>query len=70
MGDYLLPLTDYMVHVWSPDWANPDGMLPGWENPLGTFGELNPTITCKDGTYHRVPDDKLAEHRDNVCLSK
>ena len=32
------------------------------------FTELNPKITCPDGTYHRVAIDQLAD-RDTACLN-
>jgi hypothetical protein len=51
--------TGYMVHVWN---------VPGYESPDGTFTELNPRITCPDGTYHRIPLEELGS-RDTVCRS-
>jgi hypothetical protein len=50
VGGRLLPVTGYMAHLWS---------VPGWENPDGLFSELNPKITCKDGTYWTVPFDQI-----------
>ena len=35
-----------MVHVWT---------VPGYESPQGVFSELNPKMTCPDGTYFTVP---------------
>jgi hypothetical protein len=49
--------TGYMVHVWS---------VPGYESPDGMFTELNPKITCPDGTYHRIPIEELGT-KDTVC---
>jgi hypothetical protein len=49
--------TGYMVHVWS---------VPGYESPDGMFTELNPRITCPDGTYHRIPIAELGT-KDTVC---
>jgi hypothetical protein len=45
-GGQLLEFTGYMVHVWT---------VPGYESELGTFSDLNPKITCPDGTYYSVP---------------
>ena len=49
--------TGYMVHMWS---------VPGYESPDGMFTELNPKITCPDGTYHRIPIEELGT-KDTVC---
>jgi hypothetical protein len=49
--------TGYMVHVWS---------VPGYESPDGVFTELNPRITCPDGTYHRIDIAELGD-RDTTC---
>jgi hypothetical protein len=54
----LLPVTGYMLHVWN---------VPGWETPDGVFGELNPRITCRDGTYHVIPLDRIGTNS-TVCL--
>jgi len=53
----LLPVTGYMLHVWN---------VPGWENPDGTFAELHPKITCRDGTYYTIPLDKVGTNS-TVC---
>ena len=45
-GGTMLDFTGYMVHVWT---------VPGYESPLGTFSDLNPAITCEDGTYYTIP---------------
>jgi hypothetical protein len=49
--------TGFMVHVWN---------VPGYESPDGMFTELNPRITCPDGTYHRIPIEELGT-KDTVC---
>jgi hypothetical protein len=49
--------TGYMAHVWN---------VPGYESPDGMFTELNPRITCPDGTYHRIPIENLGT-KDTVC---
>jgi hypothetical protein len=48
-----------MVHVWN---------VPGYESPDGMFTELNPRLTCPDGTYHRIPLEDLGT-KDTVCRS-
>lgn len=58
-GGSMLALTGYMVHVWT---------VPGYESALGTFSELNPKITCPDGTYHHVPITDLGNRR-TACLT-
>jgi hypothetical protein len=59
VGGVWLDYTTYMVHVWN---------VPGYESPDGMFTELNPLITCPDGTYHRVPSDELAG-KISACLN-
>jgi hypothetical protein len=56
-GGQWIETTGYMVHVWS---------VPGYESPDGMFTELNPRITCPDGTYHRI-DIADTGNRDSVC---
>jgi hypothetical protein len=51
--------TGYMVHVWN---------VPGYESPDGMFTELNPRVTCPDGTYHVIPIEDLGT-KDTVCRS-
>lgn len=57
VGGTLLEFTGYMVHVWT---------VPGYESDLGTFSDLNPRLTCPDGTYHAVPVSQAAG-RDSLC---
>jgi hypothetical protein len=57
VGGQWIETTGYMVHVWS---------VPGYESPDGMFTELNPRITCPDGTYHRI-DIAETGNRDSVC---
>jgi hypothetical protein len=41
--------------------------VPGWENPNGgVFGDLNPKITCRDGTYWTIPLDRIGTNT-TVC---
>jgi hypothetical protein len=61
VGGILLPTTQYMVHVWT---------VPGYTVSAadgGVFGEVNPALTCADGTYHMLPMDQWASHPVNVC---
>ena len=58
-GGNFIAFTGYMVHVWN---------VPGYESPDGMFTELNPRITCPDGTYHRIPIAELGD-KDTVCLN-
>ncbi len=47
-GGSLIDDTGYMVHVWT---------VPGYESPRGTFSNINPAISCPDGTYFTLPKD-------------
>ena len=49
----------YMVHVWN---------VPGYESPDGMFTELNPRITCPDGTYDRIAIEDTGS-KNSVCLN-
>ena len=51
-GGTILEFTGYMVHVWT---------VPGYESDLGTFSDLNPKITCPDGTYHAIPISEIGD---------
>ena len=53
-----LPFSGYMVHVWN---------VPGYESPDGMFSELNPKITCPDGTYHTIKTVDIG-NRSSTCL--
>jgi hypothetical protein len=57
VGGSWIQNTGYMVHVWN---------VPGYESPDGMFTELNPKITCPDGTYDRI-DIAEVGNRDTVC---
>jgi hypothetical protein len=50
VGGNLVAITGHMLHVWT---------VPGWDNPDGLFAELNPRITCEDGTYWKVPEETV-----------
>jgi hypothetical protein len=60
VGGQLMDQTAYMVHVWS---------VPGWESQQGLFGEVNPALSCPDGSYHLWPKDLWKDHLLNVCRS-
>ena len=59
VGGAWIDNTGYMVHVWN---------VPGYESPDGVFTELNPRITCPDGTYHRIDIGDLGD-RATTCRS-
>jgi hypothetical protein len=50
VGGRLMASTPYMVHVWT---------VPGYESPNGVFSEINPKLTCPDGTYYQVNPNKV-----------
>jgi hypothetical protein len=58
VGGMFIDTTPYMVHVWS---------VPGYESPGGMFTELNPKVTCPDGTYDRI-DIEDTGTKNSVCL--
>jgi hypothetical protein len=63
-GGSVMKSTQWMVHVWS---------IPGYEvseEDGGVFAEVNPALTCPDGTYHIMPRDELINHPQNACLSE
>jgi hypothetical protein len=57
VGGRFIDNTGYMVHVWT---------VPGYESPDGTFTELNPRITCPDGTYYMIDIEDLGD-RNTTC---
>jgi hypothetical protein len=64
VGGSLMPLTQYMVHVWT---------VPGYEvsdEDGGVFAEVNPLLSCPDGTYYQLPIDDWPDHPLNVCQSE
>jgi hypothetical protein len=56
-GGTLLDFTGYMVHLWT---------VPGYESPEGLFSDLNPEITCPDGTYYTIPIREIGD-ADSTC---
>jgi hypothetical protein len=59
LGGHWQAVVQNMVHVWT---------VPGYEHPDNVFGDLNPTITCPDGTYHRL-EWKDSGSRETLCLN-
>lgn len=59
-GGQLLPVSPYMVHVWS---------APGWDDDpdVSTFGEVHTDLTCPDGGYHMLPIEQWVDHPMDVC---
>ena len=57
IGGEMLQTTGYMVHVWT---------VPGYESDRGVFGDINPKITCPDGTYFQIPWSEVGM-RDTFC---
>lgn len=59
-GGFMMEQTQWMVHVWS---------VPGWESRDGLFSEVNPAISCSDGSYYQLPIKNWIDHPLNVCKS-
>lgn len=57
-GGTLIANTGYMVHVWT---------VPGYESSQGVFSNVNPALTCADGTYHIVDLDEIGT-RTTACV--
>ena len=36
----------------------------------GVFGEANPKLTCRDGTYYMLSVDDWASHPRDVCKAQ
>jgi hypothetical protein len=63
VGGSLLPKTGWMVHVWTvPEY-------PMTDEHGGVFGEVNPALTCPDGTYYIRPMEEWAANPLSVCKS-
>jgi hypothetical protein len=56
-GGSLIENTGYMVHVWT---------VPGYESSRGVFSNINPALSCPDGSYHAVPLTELG-FRKTAC---
>jgi len=55
----LINNTGYMVHVWT---------VPGYESSLGVFSDVNPALTCPDGTYHQISLEEIG-YKTTTCLT-
>jgi len=58
-GGSIIDNTGYMLHVWT---------VPGYESSNGIFSDVNPAITCPDGTYHHIELTELG-NRTTTCLA-
>jgi hypothetical protein len=60
VGGDLLPISPWMVHVWS---------APGYDDDpdVGVFHEVHTDLTCEDGTYHMLPPEEWTDNQLNVC---
>ena len=56
----------YFIAKTKGNWSLKDNKSP--VESIGTFSDLNPKITCPDGTYHRIPITRLG-NRDTTCLT-
>jgi hypothetical protein len=64
VGGIMLARTQWMTHVWT---------VPGYEvaeEDGGVFAEVNPALTCPDGTYYMMPIEEWPAHPLNVCRSE
>jgi hypothetical protein len=61
-GGNIMPLSPYMVHVWS---------VPGWDDDpdVTTFGEVHTDLNCADGSYHMLPVEEWVDNQMDVCVS-
>ncbi|HEX5616033.1 MAG TPA: hypothetical protein VFZ83_12845 [Acidimicrobiia bacterium] len=60
LGGGLLPVTQWMVHVWT---------IPGYESDHGVFSEVNPAIDCPDGTYYQISEEEQLRAPLSNCRS-
>lgn len=60
IGGTFVERTSYMVHVWT---------VPGYESNRGVFSDVNPAVTCPDGTYYTVAEQDNDRFKANKCLS-
>jgi hypothetical protein len=54
----LMARTNWMLHAW---------VVPGYDSPEGVFSHDNEAITCRDGTYHTIPLDRVGT-RSSLCV--
>jgi hypothetical protein len=61
VGGEILRATHWMVHLWIvPEYSDPESSM---------FVEINPELTCPDGSYHLLPLDERPAHPLNICAS-
>lgn len=56
-GGQWIAKTGNMLHVWT---------VPGYESDLGVFNEINPSLTCPDGSYYQIPLEESVG-RETTC---
>ena len=54
----LMRKTQWMLHAW---------VVPGYDSSEGVFSHDNAAITCRDGSYHTIPLNKIG-NRSSVCI--
>jgi hypothetical protein len=59
-GGMFVERTNFMVHVWT---------IPGYESNRGVFSDINPALTCPDGTYYTVPAKDTEKYQLDKCRS-
>ena len=61
-GGSILPMSPWMVHVWS---------APGWDDDpdVDTFGEVHTDLTCSDGGYHMLPLEQWVDNQHSICAT-
>jgi hypothetical protein len=59
-GGEMLPISPYMVHVWS---------APGYDDDpdVSVFHEVHTDLDCVDGSFHMLPVEEWIDHQLNVC---
>jgi hypothetical protein len=61
VGGEILRATHWMVHLW---------IVPEYSDPAsGIFVEINPELTCPDGSYHLLPLEERPAYPLNICAS-
>lgn len=58
LGGFFVERTTYMVHVWT---------VPGYESNRGVFSDVNPALSCSDGTYFTIPQRDRDKYQRNHC---
>jgi len=61
-GGGILPMSPWMVHVWS---------APGWDDDpdVDTFGEVHTDLTCSDGGYRMLPVEQWVDNQHSICTA-